>query len=105
MTAMTMNMRELSHDEVDEVSGAGGPVGAAVGGVIGGIAGAGAAMASGGSMGGIIGGAVGGALVGGAVGFFNPAASAVVARTALQAGQAGIISGMIARGVEMATKN
>jgi len=101
MTTLALDVRELTVEEIETVAGQVGPAGAAVGAIIGGLSGAGAAAASGGSFGSIVGGAVGGALVGGVTGFFIPggAAGLAAARGMIQAGQAGLGSGIIAGGI------
>jgi lactobin A/cerein 7B family class IIb bacteriocin len=101
MTALALGVRELTVEEVEEVSGAVGPVGAAVGAVIGGLSAAGATAASQGTVYEISGHAVAGALFGGAMGFFSPGGTAglAVARSAIRGGQAGWFVGLVGGGV------
>jgi lactobin A/cerein 7B family class IIb bacteriocin len=79
MTTMVLDVRELTFEEIEEVTGSMGPVGAAVGAVIGGMASAGHAMASVSSPGTIIAAGLAGAAVGGVTGFFVPGGSAGLA--------------------------
>lgn len=101
MTASVLDMRELTFEEVEEVTGSVGPVGAAVGAVIGGMAAAGNAMASASSTGTIISAGLAGAAVGGVTGWFMPGGSAglAMARGAIRAGQVGLVEGAVTGGV------
>lgn len=101
MTTMVLDVRELTFEEIEEVTGSVGPVGAAVGAVIGGMAGAGTAMASVSSPGTIIAAGLAGAAVGGVTGFFVPGGSAGLAwaHGAIRAGQFGLVEGAVTGGV------
>lgn len=94
MTALTMDMRELTHDEVDEVSGAwiANAAGAAVGAIGGGVGGY---ITSGGSLKA----AAIGAGVGAVGGAFSPIRGAMTAATAVRQLHAVTVASAVGAGV------
>ena len=107
MTAMVMDVRELTGEELDSVTGGIGPVGAAVGGIIGAVAGAGTAAASGNDAYGIVAGAVVGGVVGAGAGLVMPGGGAglAAARSMIRTGQVSVVSGVISGGFSTLLRN